>query len=128
MFSLFSLNPLNAFGSAILMASARRRTQNPVAIALLMGWKGNREFCTFGQNDLDAITLGNIALGDSTDGGHIQTSIESQGIQGLVNKSLGYESLGNEHLGNSAFKSNPSVDSNPRQLKSGRYRLTPVLI
>ena len=136
MFSLFSLNPLNALGSAISMASARGWTECPAAIALVMGWSESRGFCAFRQSvlgniTLDNIALGNIALGTITNGLNIRTSIEYQGTEYISNEQLGNEQLGNEqlgnqHLGNRVFKSNPSVDSDPRPSTSGRYRFTPI--
>lgn len=150
MFSLFSLNPLNALGAAMSMASTRCWTEVRTAIALATGWGESREICVFtsssilgcstsyllaqrisrqemlvshmlgqcaqashefGQGVLVFINLGKIASRLNT-----RTSVEYKDI----------EYLGNGHLSNPAFKLNPCVDSDSRQLTSGRYRFAPV--
>ncbi|MEM9213077.1 MAG: hypothetical protein AAGD25_01750 [Cyanobacteria bacterium P01_F01_bin.150] len=154
MFSLFSLNPLNAIGSAIHMADVRRWSQTPAAIALTMGWTGDREICAFGS--LQFYGLGQSILGQSmasrlfspvaqechrfsrniqaiidssiiANGFNIQPSIV-QSSEHQDEEELGNKSLGldYEYLGNPEFKSNPNVDSYSRQLMSGRHRFMPV--
>ena len=168
MFSLFSLNPLNAI--------ACRRTQRPVAIVLWTGLTGNRGICAsvdlvfdlmvqagtslsflfqncparhqsiwhisssmllrliipaarFGALTFGTLGFGTLELGTLIgQGDRAQRQYQQDALDHITNEPSIQGSI--EYLLNPVFKSNSNVDSDmdsdPRQLTSGRYRFTPM--